>query len=61
MAEVREKLDKDTLKVTNTPAEVISTIDRAEIQTQLYHKELVKAQLQLEIDELNADIAKLDT
>ena len=60
MAEVREKLDKDTLKVTNTPTELISTIDRAEIQTQIDHKELEKAQIQLEIDELNADIAKLD-
>jgi hypothetical protein len=61
MAETYEKIDKDTLRIKNSPAEVISTIDRAEIQTKIDHLELDKQNIQLEIDGLKAQIAILDT
>ena len=60
MARKYKKKDKDTLEITDTPAEVISTIDRAEIQTKIGYVELHKQNIQLEIDELNAQIAILD-
>lgn len=61
MARKYKKKDKDTLEITDTPSEVISTIDRAEIQTKIDHFELDKQSIQLEIDELNAQIAILDS
>jgi len=60
MAQTYEKVDEDTLKIKNSPAEVISTIDRAEIQTKIDHLELDKKALDLEIDGLREQIAILD-
>lgn len=60
MAKKYKKLDTDTLETTVIPDEVISTISRAEIQTKIDHKEIDKARIQLDIDELNAQIAILD-
>ena len=60
MAIKYKKKDKDTLEKTDTPAEVISTIDRAEIQTDIDHLELDIQGRQLELDELKVQMAILD-
>ena len=61
MATTYVKVDENTLKkvVTSSPAE--TTIDRAEIQTKIDHLELQKAGIQLEINELKAQIGLLIT
>lgn len=60
MAIKYEKIDDNTLKVIDTPAQVASTLDRAEIQTKIAHLEIDKQKIQLEIDALNAQITILD-
>ena len=60
MAIKYEKIDGDTLRKINTPSQETSTIDRAEIQTNIDHLELDIQEKQLEIDELNAQVAILD-
>lgn len=60
MSKTKKKKDEDTLEVTNDPGTTITTITRAELQTQLDHKELDKAVIQLEIDELQSDIDLLN-
>jgi hypothetical protein len=60
MADKYEKVDGNTLRKIETPPAVTSTVDRAEIQTQIDHLELDKQKIQLEIDELKSQIAILD-
>lgn len=60
MATKKEKVDTETLKITTTPDEIVNTTSRAEIQTKIDHLELDKQKIQLEINELEADILILN-
>ena len=60
MSKTKKKKDSETLEITNDLGSTITTITRAGIQTQLDHKELDKAAIQLEIDELQSDLDLLN-
>lgn len=60
MSKTKKKKDDDTLEITNDLGVTITTVKRAELQTQLDHKKLDKDRIQLEIDELQNDLDLLN-
>ena len=60
MSQIKRKKDGETLEITNDLGSTVTTISRAELQTQLDHKELDKIAIQLEIDEIQNDIDLLN-
>jgi len=60
MIETYRKIDKDTLEVTRTYPDDVFEEKRVLINTQLYHLELDKNEIQLQIDKANTKLAILD-
>lgn len=60
MAETYQKIDNDTLQITNQAPATISTTTRAEIQTKIDHLELQKQDIQLKINKLQEQITILE-
>lgn len=60
MSKTKKKKDDNTLEITNDLGSTITYVTRAELQTQLDHKELNKAAIQLDIDELQNDLDLLN-
>ena len=60
MSKTKIKKDDDTLEITSNPGSTITYVTKAELQTQLDHKELDKDRLQLDIDGLQSDLDLLN-